>query len=169
MVLGDGNIWVFLGEVMEGYDPISYRDGKFIITHSGHSACPVLRVTAFGAEAYAEFYDKRLPTEAEWLYAYRNGTDTAGDDSGFFPIPTPVILLDKNRFGIRGLNQSINEWVFRSESKDTETSVLEPEYMIVGNIGVEKSEKATLSLLKRLPWEAFETVGFRGAKDVSEK
>lgn len=169
VVLGDGNIWFFLGEVMEGYDPISYRDGKFIITHSGHSACPVLRVTAFGAEAYAEFYDKRLPTEVEWLYAYRNGTDTAGDDSGFFPIPTPVILLDKNRFGIRGLNQSINEWVFRSESKDTETPVLEPEYMIVGNIGVEKSEKATLSLLKRLPWEAFETVGFRGAKDVPGK
>jgi hypothetical protein len=41
--------------------------------------------------------------------------------------------------------------------------------MIVGNIGVGKSEKEKLYLLKRLPWEAFETVGFRGAKDVSGK
>jgi eukaryotic-like serine/threonine-protein kinase len=165
VVLGSGNIWLLVGEIVAGYDPIAYRNGRFVITHSGHAACPVLRVTAFGAEAYAEFYGKRLPTEAEWLHVYRKGNGMIRDDSDFLPIPTPVILFDENRVGIRGLNQSINEWVFRSESEDNQTPVLEPEYLVIGNIGVEKGNDP-LSVLKRLPWEAFGTVGFRSAKDV---
>jgi eukaryotic-like serine/threonine-protein kinase len=168
VVLGNGNIWLLLGEIVAGYDPIAYRNERFIITHSGHAACPVLRVTAFGAAAYSEYYGKRLPTEAEWLHVYRKGNGTIRDEADFLPIPTPVILFDENRFGIRGLNQSINEWVFRSESEDNQTPMLEPEYLVIGSIGVETGNEQ-LSVLKRLPWEAFGTVGFRGAKDVPKK
>jgi eukaryotic-like serine/threonine-protein kinase len=168
VVLGEGNILLLLGEIAAGYDPISYRNGRFVITHSGHAACPVLRVTAFGAAAYSEYYGKRLPTEAEWLHVYRKGNGTIRAEADFLPIPTPVILFDENRFGIGGLNQSINEWVFRSESEDNQTPMLEPEYLVIGSIGVEKGNEQ-LSVLIRLPWEAFGTVGFRSAKDVPKK
>ena len=72
----DGNIWLFLGEVMEGYEPILSQNGKFRIKDPMHAACAVLRVTAYGALAYAQFYGRRLPTEAEWLYAARAGGST---------------------------------------------------------------------------------------------
>ena len=164
VVLGEGNIWLILGEVMEGYDPIAYKNGRFVITHSGHSACPVLRVTAFGARAYAEFYGKRLPTHAEWLYVYRKGNGLSNYESSYLPIPTPVILFDKNRFGIRGLNQSISEWAFKKEN--ARKPAKGPEFMIMGSVGIEKRGKKGPSAVKRLPWEAFEEVGFRCAKDV---
>lgn len=45
--------------------PISYIDRKYIVDR--HEAnTPVRFVTWYGALAYARFYDKRLPTEAEW-------------------------------------------------------------------------------------------------------
>ncbi len=77
IVRGDGgNIWLLLGEVMDGYEPIVFQNGKFHISYPMHAACPVLRVTPYGALAYAQFYGRRLPTEMEWLYAARAGGPT---------------------------------------------------------------------------------------------
>lgn len=69
VVRAGGEIWLILGEVMEGYEPIVFQGGRFHITDPAHAACPVLRVTAYGAEAYAAFYGRRLPTEMELLRA----------------------------------------------------------------------------------------------------
>jgi len=66
-------VWLYLGEVSADYEPIVFRNGRFALTHSGHAACPVLRVTALGAEAYAESVGKRLPSVAEWYYAFFKG------------------------------------------------------------------------------------------------
>jgi len=52
---------------------ISYSGGSFVVD-SGKDNYPVIEVTWFGARSYAEFYEKRLPTEAEWEKAAR-GTD----------------------------------------------------------------------------------------------
>jgi serine/threonine-protein kinase len=65
----DGKIWFLLGEVLEGYEPIIFRNGKFLLNDPAHAGSPVLRVTAYGAAAYANFYGRRLPTDVEWLYA----------------------------------------------------------------------------------------------------
>ena len=174
VVLGQGSIWLILGEVTKGYEPILYRDGKFLVSHSGHAACPVLRVTAFGAEAYARMYGKRLPTRSEWLHAYQAGkigsSSSENDKPASFPIPTPVILFEENRFGIRGLNQGIDEWVVVAPSgKDPKEIPEGPEYMVTGKIADENRQAGEISSVKRMPWEAFVRVGFRCVKDYRSK
>jgi len=74
VVRGEGKIWLLLGEVVEDYDPITFRDGKFHVTNPAHAACPVVRVTPYGASAYAAFFGRRLPTDLEWLQAIKEGT-----------------------------------------------------------------------------------------------
>ncbi len=76
-----------LGEVKEGYEPVIYRNGRFLISNPSHASCPVVRVSALGAEAYARYYGRRLPTAVEWMYAYTSGmlspqkTDTRKNSS----------------------------------------------------------------------------------------
>ena len=64
------DVWLLLGEVKAGYEPITYRSGKFLISNPAHASCPVVRVSALGASAYADYYGKRLPTVEEWAFAY---------------------------------------------------------------------------------------------------
>ena len=71
VVKGNGDIWLFLEEVTEGYDPIMFHNGTFLVTDSKYDSNPVLRITAYGAEAYARFYGRRLPNELEWFSAGR--------------------------------------------------------------------------------------------------
>ncbi|MDA3895268.1 MAG: bifunctional serine/threonine-protein kinase/formylglycine-generating enzyme family protein [Desulfobacteraceae bacterium] len=172
VVLGDENIWLMLGEVTEGYEPIICTDDEFSVKHPGHAACPVLRVTAFGAMAYAQFYGKRLPSEAEWIYAYHGAKKSPiSEHEETFekkPILTPVILLDANPLEIRGLNQCINEWTIQSiKGQDSDTNK-GPHYMVIGNARDETAKNAWLSAVIRQPWESFEEVGFRCAMDISE-
>lgn len=66
---GDGQPWLVLGPVYGGYEPIVFRNGRFLLQDAAGAARPVVKITGYGAEAYAAFYGKRLPTEAEWLRA----------------------------------------------------------------------------------------------------
>lgn len=80
-------IWLFLGPALEGYEPIIYRGGRFHVNKPAHASCPVIRVTAYGARAYARFYERRLPTAVEWAYAVLNGGK--GGDSQAEPTSSP--------------------------------------------------------------------------------
>ena len=178
VVEGDGDIWLMLGEVQEGYEPIVFRDGQFNITHSGHASCAVLRVTAYGATAYAHYYGKRLPTDVEWLYVVQQGIESPEKPEGndaevaqrLFPIPTPVILFKANAFGIRGLNNSIEEWGFRNLEAPTQEQLWETQYLLLG--GKHPDEKIKVSTIlppmRREPWEAFGNVGFRSVLPIDD-
>jgi serine/threonine-protein kinase len=78
VVREDDEIWLLMGEIFGGYNPIFFRKGRFRVSKADYASFPVLRVTAAGAAAYARFYNRRLPTSAEWLYAVGSGEKTEG-------------------------------------------------------------------------------------------
>lgn len=198
VVKGDGDIWLLLGEVKEGYEPIVFRDGKFFITDSMHAACPVLRVTGYGASAYARFYGKRLQNQTEWLFALAGAHEplekAAGDGSessvardmgevevrilgptpipgrmsgNALPIPSPVMLFEPNRYGIRGLNMNASEWGLRMLAAPSAETIRETEYVVLGGWGSDADKEYGIpSPISRYPWEAFEEVGFRCVKSA---
>jgi formylglycine-generating enzyme required for sulfatase activity len=59
-------------------------DGKVFKSKKGYGNHPVINVTWFGANAFAQFYGWRLPSEYEWEKAARGSNDTRcypwGDD-----------------------------------------------------------------------------------------
>lgn len=83
VVRGEGKIWLLLGEISKGYEPIVYEKGEFHVQFAPYASNPVLRVTADGALAYVSFYGSRLVTETEWAYAVITGDrGKQGDSTG---------------------------------------------------------------------------------------
>lgn len=98
----------------------------FRMRHADH---PVTNISWDDAKAYAAWLSKstdknyRLPTEAEWEYAARAGTDTeywwgnkvdktkaicAGQGES---MPMPAIALRRNPWGLYDMNGNVWEWV----------------------------------------------------------
>ena len=167
----DGKIWLNIGEILEGYEPIVFVDGKFQVNNPAHASCPVVRVTAFGARAYAEHYGRRLPTKLELLYAILKGGSPGRTGNSAEPetFPSPVILFEPNAFGIRGLHSTVGEWVV-GDARLVSSVANEPAFFIVGGFEKDPDRRGKIpSIVKRQPWEAFEEVGFRCAMDVSRE
>ena len=68
-----GEIWLYLGDGTDVREQIVYRHGRFHLRDPRYAAQPVVRVTWYGARAYARHFGKRLPTEYEWNYAVQKG------------------------------------------------------------------------------------------------
>ncbi|KMQ51575.1 serine/threonine kinase [Chitinispirillum alkaliphilum] len=89
--------------------PLQYRNEQF----------PIICVTWFQARDFCRFAGMRLPSEAQWEYAARAGTDNRyswGDD---FPDrctdqnsngPRPVGSCTPNRWGLYDMTGNVWEW-----------------------------------------------------------
>jgi len=87
---------------------------------AGKADHPVVYVSWYAADAYARWIGKRLPTDAEWEYAARAGTDTKywwGDvfspafanrgETGTVPVGD---LRHRNPFGLEDMSGNVWEW-----------------------------------------------------------
>lgn len=71
LVKRDGEIWFLLGQGTDPQDQIIYGHERFLLRDPENAARPVVRVSWYGATAYAKHYGERLPTVFEWELAAR--------------------------------------------------------------------------------------------------
>jgi serine/threonine protein kinase len=142
-----GEIWILLGEESETEGQIIYRHDRFHIRDLKKAAQPVVRVTWYGARAYARYFDKRLPTEYEWEYAAQSSS----------------------RDGLKNMGGNIKEWVVSGKkNQESGGQIGSPQgetYYSSLEIG-ESSPPKEPGVQKtfrnfRYPWEGFFDVGFR--------
>ncbi len=103
----NSGIWLFLGSVYEGYEPIVFQNDRFSLKDNSFSSYPVVRVTGSGASAYVQFYGYRLPTEQEWLYESIKGGKSSGHvgSSGGSPTTPSTNLATEMKGWVEGYSQ----------------------------------------------------------------
>jgi formylglycine-generating enzyme required for sulfatase activity len=153
--------------------------------------CPVELVTWFNAKDYCVKLGKRLPTEAEWEYAARAGTETrnywgktkpsSANDYAWYDENTghwnPVGQKIANGYGLYDMLGSVKEWVMDcyddrwynkmanydplNNSENCETRVLRG-----GSVGTDARNLRIYSRYAELPGYRTYANGFRCAKDI---
>jgi serine/threonine-protein kinase len=185
----DDEIWLLLGEIFGGYKPIVFRKGKFHVSNAAYASFPVLRVTANGAAAYARFYNRRLPTYEEWLYAVNKGNkaevksgphDLDSNETQDMEKMHASMLESQNKANESVTDSLANRLSPVSAYKQNKYGIRAmnsgfSEWSLRGAsaISEEPSKDITYMLMPtgvtRQPWEAFEEVGFRSAQNVERR
>jgi serine/threonine protein kinase len=185
VVRAEDEIWLFLGEVKEDYEPIVFQKGEFKVTKIAYASLPALRVTAYGASAYARSYNRRLPTYTEWLRALGNGDlqldKTSPDDGDSLEETNSQPMHDQMHFQAKSdvskpkssdlkltsvLNDQPNTYGIRGMNKNIkEWGLMVSEATSRDNI--REAEYVVLpTTIQRYPWEGFGEVGFRCVREV---
>jgi len=188
VVHAEDEIWLLLGEVMEGYEPIVFQKGELKVSKIAYASLPALRVTAYGASSYARFYNRRLPTYTEWLRALGNGdthTDEPSHDGGDSPEETNIQSMhDMMRSQAKSdvsrpkspdlklssvINDPPNKYGLRGLNKKIKEWGLKVSET-TSRDNIREAEFVVLpSTIQRYPWEGFGEVGFRCVREARIK
>ena len=172
-------------EVMEDYDPIVFQNGEFKVRKIGYASLPALRVTAYGASAYARYYNRRLPTFTEWLHALGDGSlqlEGILADGGESPEKSNMQAMHSQmnteaKADVSGpkssgsklssvINEQPNKYGIRGLNKNTKEWGLKVSDA-TSRDNIREAEYVVLpSTLQRYPWEGFAEVGFRCVREV---
>jgi len=187
VVRQEDEIWLLLGKVWEGYEPIVFQNGRFKVTNATYASFPVLRVTAFGASAYARFYNRRLPTMTEWLHAFGdndNPQPTKPALEGMEDVSKEIEMgtmhdrmhdqlqteTPNSKTPVPGLTPVIdyhlNQYGIRGLGNDVKEWGLWLTQPTSRDINTEAEYVVLPTTIRRQPWEAFERVGFRCVRPV---
>ena len=178
----DGEIWLYLGGGTDPREQIVYRHDRFHLRDPNYAAQPVVRITWYGARAYARHYGKRLPTEDEWRYAVQKGFISEGASEGEGNKQSPEgeseSSMSEHMSEMMRMMQSqensktsketpagtLKEWVVRTEGESGGVSenqqVTYPSLVLWLSSGPNGEQVSTGF---RYPWEGFIDVGFRCA------
>jgi len=69
-------------------------DGQEFVAQAGYENHPMTQITWFGANAYCDYYDQRLPAENEWEKAARGTDNRTYDGYETLDSPSPYGLYD---------------------------------------------------------------------------
>ena len=189
VVHSDDEIWLLLGNVKEEYEPLVFRNGKFKLTHAAYASFPVLRVTAYGAYAYARFYNRRLSTPEEWLHVFGSEQESKETTRQMESGVTEQVDMEKMH---EMMGQSQKE--ANAQTANAQTNQITPvssykankyeirvvpkgfgEWSFYGMTSNSKEGSGESryvlmpSGVPRQPWEGFKEVGFRSAQSVRKE
>ncbi len=189
LVRRDKEIWLLLGDGNDPQDQILYRHERFLLIDPEHAARPVVRVTWYGASAYAGYYGERLPTEyerelsiraekaAEKVLADRKSAapETAGEKTVSGDSESVHMMHMQSGNHVNGGNSgaairpeeaddTIKEWVVAVRDRQGKDGQESGNYssLVVGSTRMKGGSPAhVVTKSFRYPWEGFFDVGFR--------
>jgi len=188
VVRAEDEIWLLLGKISENYDPIVFQKGEFKVNKIAYASLPALRVTAYGAAAYARYYNRRLPTYTEWLHALGNGDlllEETSRDGGNSPDETNMqtmhgMMQSQAKSDVstpqspeKKLSSVIDDPPNKYGIRGLNKNIMEWGLKVSDTTSRDKIREAEFVVLpaaiQRQPWEGFEAVGFRCVREVRIK
>jgi len=184
----NGEIYLYLGDGTDPREQIVYRHDRFLLRDPRYAAEPVVRVTWYGARAYARHFGKRLPTEDEWSYAVQKGLISEGISASEGNHQSPegenassmseqmsemmrMMQSQENRTtGNETPTGELKEWVVRAEgppSGETTSEQISYPSLVLWVSSGPKGEHISKGF--RYPWEGFSDVAFRCALSPEDR
>jgi len=151
VVKWNNEIWLLMGEGKEPYEQIIYEHNRFHIRDTRYAFHPVVRVTWYGATAYANHFRKRLAAAVELREALV-----------YLEHNIASLKRENNELQIR--TSGIREWVLYKREQDKTGPGLRPpkeKFPYQSGIFSKQPSLEKAHVEERFPWEGFKDVGFR--------
>jgi serine/threonine-protein kinase len=169
---------VYLGTGVEPHEQIFYEHGRFHLRETAYASKPAVRVTYYGARAYATYYGKRLPSVAEWRGAAAWLKKRLPENKSPMETDTTRQNQDEHMHMMRQTDDRTSDPTMQAE-KTVQAAIDMPlidfgmqfKEWVSANINSASNFQVRVADWKsvttdgapavRYPWEGFENVGFR--------